>query len=147
MRTAFHITKSKNLYSILQDGLKINSGISGICSKVQCSRYDEYYGCQPIFVTTDISACARRYLTKEFIEMEDCVCLEVDIFDFKVEYEYQYVINNWEKFYNTKELMEKSIFSKPWFAYVIKENIPPEKLRLFLGNLLEFVQLDSGNCG
>lgn len=91
MRTAFHITKRKNLYSILQDGLKINSGISGICSKVQCSRYDEYYGCQPIFVTTDISACARRYLTNEFIEMEDCVCLEVDIFDFKVEYEYQYV--------------------------------------------------------
>ncbi len=63
----YHVTKKENVSSILQEGLKINSGISGLI--VEGGWADQYYYCRPVYVS----------LSPDRFQGE--VVLEVDVSD------------------------------------------------------------------
>lgn len=109
-----HITKEKNLQSILINGLQINSKQSGFCKKFYHKFYKQKYGLQPIFLTLDYKWICVNQLTKQWIDKHKLYLIEVDV-------EFEKIIP-----IDLKQLKE----------FIIKENIPVGKNNINKENIM-----------
>ena len=75
----YHITKKKYLQKILTEGLKINSGKTGFCTKDVHSWYKIKYGIQPIFLTNDFEFITKNMLTYDWIKKHEAIVLKVNV--------------------------------------------------------------------
>ena len=119
----YHITKIKYLDNILIEGLLINSNRNGFVNKSHLKNYYIKYGLQPIFLTNDINFIIKTQLTDNFIK--DCCVLKIKVSSLKLEGEYDYLNENWQRYYHTKENMLTNISKYSGKTFICKENIKP----------------------
>lgn len=122
----YHITKKKYLNSILLNGLKINSNKNGFVSRSYIKTYYIKYNMQPIFLTNDYIFIIKTQLTDNFIK--SCALLKVDCSGMNIEDEYNYLNENWELFYKSKDSMVNDINKNIGKSFICKENIKPNNI-------------------
>lgn len=121
----YHITKIKNIESILIQGLKVNSRRNGFIRKDYLKYYYEKYGCQPIFLTNDVDFVVKTQLTDEFFS-KYCV-LKINVDGLILENEYEYLLDSNSVF--DENLIE---FIKDYFGktFITRQNISPERIQI-----------------
>ena len=119
----YHLTKEKNLNSILQSGLKINTNKFGFVRKSYKEYYFKKYDMQPIFLTTDVDYCIEKYLTKKFIKLNRCHFLKIKNDNLELEDEVQYLIDRWKDWDGSLSEATKNFEKFKGINFICRSNI------------------------
>lgn len=122
----YHITKIKNIESILVQGLIVNSKRNGFIKKEYLKYYYEKYGCQPIFLTNDVDFVVKTQLTEKFFSK--CCVLKINVDNLTLENEYEYLLYKNNSFHNEKSI--ESIKEYIGKTFITKQNISSERITL-----------------
>lgn len=122
----YHITKVDFLPGILAQGLLVNSGNNGFVKKSYIKEYHKKYGMQPIFLTNDIGSVIETDLGKKTF-LKEFVVLKIQSETLQLEGEYDYLVENWEKFFVSKDSSQlDKIKESSSRRFVCKQNIGPQ---------------------
>ena len=89
----YHITKSRNVLSILTCGLKSNTNKAGFVDRSFIKEYYKKYNTQPVFLTSDVEFIIKTQLTDKWMFDSDAKILRIDVSGLVLEYEYDYLIH------------------------------------------------------
>lgn len=131
----FHVSKIHNRDSILSNGLLTDSNKrlsikSGFCNHRK-EVFDEYYsryGIQPIFLTSNPKRLISEQLTHE--SMLNTIIFEVDVSNIPIEWEYEYFIDHWNKYFASKEQMMKRVASLDRYTFISRHDIERERIKI-----------------